>query len=385
MSKKRKHNFANSGSSRTNKKQKPGPPPSRSQKSSSAFTAAVAKSSSKSRQAHQQKLPPLNPFPPNTDVLLVGEGDLSFSHLLATAPRGLRVKTLIATTFDSRDELERKYPSTAPGYIADLSSLSPSSSSCSSSSLSSSPTTTVTLLHSIDATRLSSSKAIKSRKYDVIGFLFPHIGGKTKDQDRQIRGNQILLKGFFAAAKPLLKEGGRVVVSLFEGAVYDMWDIRGLARGDGMVGVTAGRFGTEVWEGKKKPEEKEGVSGKEGEESKDKKDEESVEDKGDPTSKDGGSDDGKKIGRGYRHARTLGELEGRGAWRGEERNARWFIFCKKGYKDEKAANAAMSVGQKKKKKSKSGDESSSEDEGSDGGWDNADIDNPWFDEDNDPN
>jgi 25S rRNA (uracil2634-N3)-methyltransferase len=113
--------------------------------------------------------------------------------------------------------------------------------------------------------------------FDVIAFMFPHIGGKSTHLDRQVRDNQQLLQSFFAAAKPLLSPRGVIVVTLFEGKHYELWDIKGLARAVGFQTRTSFKFVPEDYPG-------------------------------------------------YAHARTLGNISGGGRWKGEERDARTFIF-----------------------------------------------------------
>lgn len=54
---------------------------------------------------------------------------------------------------------------------------------------------------------------------------------------------------------------------------------------------------------------------------------------------------------GYKHARTLGNIEGEGAWKGEERDARLYIFEK---------NDGKTISQQRKRKKK--DESSSDED-----------------------
>ena len=114
-------------------------------------------------------------------------------------------------------------------------------------------------------------------------FLFPHVGGKTTDVNRQVRANQALVVGFLEGAKRMLKPGGKVVVSVFEGAPYELWGVRNLARHVGLVVEASGRWEWERWPG-------------------------------------------------YRHARTLGDLEG--GWKGEERGARVYVFGKEGGGEE---------------------------------------------------
>ncbi|KAL2003889.1 hypothetical protein VTN02DRAFT_1738 [Thermoascus thermophilus] len=179
--------------------------------------------------------------------------------------------------------------------------------------------------------------------WDIICFNFPHVGGLSTDVNRQVRSNQELLVAFFRGCVPLLSvpashdgeeendesdfeeytdselsddddddddddlagaeddndihastgtrqqgfggkrrtEPGQILVTLFEGEPYTLWNIRDLARHAGLRVVTSFRFPWTSYPG-------------------------------------------------YSHARTLGEIEGRhggrGGWRGEEREARTYVF-----------------------------------------------------------
>ncbi|ODH51712.1 hypothetical protein GX48_02179 [Paracoccidioides brasiliensis] len=180
--------------------------------------------------------------------------------------------------------------------------------------------------------------------WDIICFNFPHVGGISTDVNRQVRANQELLVSFFKACVPLLSEPvvptpsqtnadeneheytdeedwpnsgssdddggreekplprttpGRILITLFEGEPYTLWNIRDLARHAGLRVVTSFRFPWTSYPG-------------------------------------------------YSHARTVGEIEkrnggeGRGGWRGEDREARMFVFEKKGAELKAAAAAAAS-------------------------------------------
>jgi 25S rRNA (uracil2634-N3)-methyltransferase len=189
--------------------------------------------------------------------------------------------------------------------------------------------------YAINATKLSSShsKLLRTRSpFTKIVFNFPHVGGLSTDVNRQVRANQELLVGFFRAAMPLLASAerpvqkerghgedsdqdyndsdgdddedslsepsweneekavvskGQILVTLFEGEPYTLWNIRDLARHSGLKVVESFRFPWEAYPG-------------------------------------------------YAHARTVGEItrgkdrtaEGKrkGAWRGEERDARCFVL-----------------------------------------------------------
>jgi 25S rRNA (uracil2634-N3)-methyltransferase len=200
--------------------------------------------------------------------------------------------------------------------------------------------------------------------WDIISFNFPHVGGLSTDVNRQVRANQELLVSFFKACVPLLsrqgqsdedskdnfenddeyptdseedsesedepednqqirtvpRHSGQIIVTLFEGEPYTLWNIKDLARHAGLVVVTSFRF---PW----------------------------------------------KSYPGYSHARTLGVVESRknrhdndddddhqkksgGAWKGEDRDARSYVF------EVKNIQQRGSKGDKKKKKRGSDDESS---------------------------
>lgn len=86
-----------------------------------------------------------------------------------------------------------------------------------------------------------------------------------------------LLVAFFRAALPLLAPNGTIIVTLFEGEPYTLWNIRDLARHVGLKVGRSFKFSAEAYPG-------------------------------------------------YRHARTLGNIEGDGGWKGEDRPARTYVF-----------------------------------------------------------
>jgi 25S rRNA (uracil2634-N3)-methyltransferase len=308
------------------------------------------------------------PFVKQDRVLLVGEGDFSFARSLK---QHLGLKRVVATCFDGEEELSAKYPRVkenlksitstqgASNVEADASgddledeeewngfSSPPSSSSSSDESFDDNdfifredllqppskptPHRQPMIHYSINATKLSTThkKLLSpSTPFSKIVFNFPHVGGLSTDVNRQVRSNQELLVGFFNAAKGLLasdrnpvpeskeqdEQGedidfdletgepldkgnlaasnkGQIIVTLFEGEPYSLWNIRDLARHCGLRVVESFRFPWAAYPG-------------------------------------------------YRHARTIGEITGKGpvsglgsdgkrpgAWRGEEREARMFVL-----------------------------------------------------------
>ena len=316
------------------------------------------------------------PFHKQDHVLLVGEGDFSFTRSLKQH-HGL--KRVVATCFDGEKELHAKYPHVKENLLAitgvqaftngkgdvtgasiggedededeeEWNGFSSSSSSSDSSSDESfddgdfifredllpdaQPTAATqrqTSIHyGINATKLSTThRKLFSAEgpFSKIVFNFPHVGGLSTDVNRQVRANQELLVGFFNAAKGLLASEqnpvtklnnhdeldedidfdletgeplhdptstlptkGQIIVTLFEGEPYTLWNIRDLARHCGLKVVESFRFPWSAYPG-------------------------------------------------YKHARTIGEIAGKthgvtgggegkrpGAWRGEEREARMFVL-----------------------------------------------------------
>lgn len=134
-------------------------------------------------------------------------------------------------------------------------------------------------------------------------FNFPHVGGKSTDVNRQVRYNQELLVEFFRRALLSLAPGGTVVVTLFEGEPYTLWNVRDLARHSGLQVERSFRFQASAYPG-------------------------------------------------YHHARTLGVVRSKdgavgGGWKGEERAARSYVFMRK---DEVPRPVAEDVSASKKRK-----------------------------------
>jgi 25S rRNA (uracil2634-N3)-methyltransferase len=319
------------------------------------------------------------------------------------------VKHITATCYDNEETLYQKYPQAEQILLRLLSAdpaaaklalsveedsewqgLSPSVSDARSPTPSSPPIAPKTLqsqkvassnLHkiahyAINATKLSTthSKLLRAHSpFTKIVFNFPHVGGLSTDVNRQVRANQELLVGFFKSAIPLLvsverpvptergnngygdhddsemddSEGshsepgfkntertvvskGQILVTLFEGEPYTLWNIRDLARHCGLKVVESFRF---PWEAYPR----------------------------------------------YTHARTIGEItrgkdrtaekKRKGAWRGEERDARCFVLevkeeqgsSKRNSDGTEANNVELGVRKEKKRTASRADSESGSD------------------------
>lgn len=205
------------------------------------------------QQRHRQQSQALY----STDtILLVGEGNFSFARSLVENHLTEGAEQLTATCYDSEDVLYEKYEE-ARENIEIIRSLGG------------------TVLFGIDGTQLSKHKQFKNQTYSRIIFNFPHAGKikkegersiivrqreeKTiidffylacfsikgagiKDQDRNVRANQELLRRFFVSAAELLSSEGEIRVTIKTCKPYDLWAIRGLAKTSGLAVKTAVPF-----------------------------------------------------------------------------------------------------------------------------------------------
>jgi 25S rRNA (uracil2634-N3)-methyltransferase len=138
-------------------------------------------------------------------ILLVGEGDFSFSLSLAKAFSSAR--NMVSTSIDTQQDLFKKY-SNGVGNVRDL-----EEKGC-------------VVLHGVDATKMSQHYFLTTQRFDRIVYNFPHVGFLFPEGNGcQIKLNKQLIKGFLRNAKMLLKEGGEIHISHKDGEPYDKWDL----------------------------------------------------------------------------------------------------------------------------------------------------------------
>ncbi|KAF8050633.1 hypothetical protein N665_1917s0001, partial [Sinapis alba] len=146
----------------------------------------------------------------NHQILLVGEGDFSFSCCLAT--RFPSASNICASSLDSYDDVVRKYKK-ARSNLDTLKRLGAS------------------LLHGVDATKLQLHPHLNCRRFDRIIFNFPHAGFHGKETDSKlIRKHRELVFGFLHAASRMVRaDGGEIHVSHKNKAPFCHWKLEELA------------------------------------------------------------------------------------------------------------------------------------------------------------
>lgn len=154
-------------------------------------------------------------------LLLVGEGDFSFSSCLAT--KFGTANHMIATSLDSINDLHKKYGRDATNNISNLTSRG------------------ALVFHDFDACHMATEHAtslciVKQMFFDRIVFNFPHGGfPSTKAEEAEmIQKHKELIRLFFANARCMLLPNGEVHVSHKLGDEYDKWKLEEHAQ---MVGL----------------------------------------------------------------------------------------------------------------------------------------------------
>lgn len=123
------------------------------------------------------------PFEEDHRILLIGEGDFSFARSLVEHHNLAHV---YATSYDTHSTSSSKYPQVAAHTRA------LEGQGC-------------RVEYAVDATKLGRTggggKEIRAGGWDRIVFNFPHVGGLTKDVNRQVRANQgqAILVSFISA------------------------------------------------------------------------------------------------------------------------------------------------------------------------------------------
>jgi hypothetical protein len=229
-------------------------------------------------------------------ILVLGDGDFSFSASLYRQLRDHQTKAaasedsyqlrrkciLVATSYDSREEVVSKYPNSSTLHLRSLGAIgkkrkrrkrgggaleSTTVDSSSSSSLSSSPQAKNTstkeqikmssgvvgamCLHNVDATHLVDSLAAHSKfstsslpkVYDRIIWNFPHTG------EQRVHLNRNIIRDFMDVAAKCLSTNGVIYVTLNWKPPYSLWDINTLYPTDQLEAIGYLKFNKSAWTG----------------------------------------------------------------------------------------------------------------------------------------
>ncbi|KAK9924292.1 hypothetical protein M0R45_032672 [Rubus argutus] len=144
-------------------------------------------------------------------ILLVGEGDFSFSACLARAFGS--ATNMVATCLESQDSLWEKHRSCA-SHLDQLKRRG------------------CLVLHDVDVYDMDRHDILKWWKFDVIIFNFPHAGHYPWLRERDIELIQMhrsLLTMFFESARVMLNYGGEIHVTTRNDYPYNTWNVEKLA------------------------------------------------------------------------------------------------------------------------------------------------------------
>ncbi|POO03691.1 S-adenosyl-L-methionine-dependent methyltransferase [Trema orientale] len=151
----------------------------------------------------------------NHQILVVGDGDFSFSLSLARSFGS--ASNILPTSLDPFDVVTKKYKK-AKSNLENLRKLG------------------TTPLHDVNATLMKIYSVFSMRKFDRIIFNFPHAGFCGKEDDiRVIHKHRSLVHGFFWNARSMLRPDGEIHVNHKTTPPFCLWNIEELATWNSLV------------------------------------------------------------------------------------------------------------------------------------------------------
>ncbi|WVY94448.1 hypothetical protein V8G54_033536 [Vigna mungo] len=142
-------------------------------------------------------------------ILLVGEGDFSFSLSLARSFGS--AANIVASSLNSYDNVTKMYKK-AKSNLDELHKLG------------------AFLLHGVDATKMKLHPDLKIRRFDRVIFNFPHAGFHGReDSSSLIKMHKALVHGFLNNASRMLRANGEIHISHKTTKPFSYWDIENLA------------------------------------------------------------------------------------------------------------------------------------------------------------
>ncbi|PSS05999.1 Heavy metal-associated isoprenylated plant protein [Actinidia chinensis var. chinensis] len=155
-------------------------------------------------------------------ILLVGEGDFSFSACLAMAFGCAH--NIIATSLDSRGFLSSNYRK-AMSNIESLTSRG------------------AEVVHGVDATQMANHFLFRDMTFDRIVFNFPHAGfDSDESRELHLRRQRKLIRLFMKNAKKMIGKRGEIHVSHKSNAFFREWNLEQLATNEGLRLIESSRF-----------------------------------------------------------------------------------------------------------------------------------------------
>ena len=124
------------------------------------------------------------------NILLVGEGNLSFSKSLLVNPM-ISIETITATTYENDRSLSEETIQNAKWLKSQ----------------------NITVKHGIDATKLNFKI-----KFDTIVFQFPNVG--SRDPKYGQNPNHIMIKKFLDQSKNILSDDGKILITIVDSPYY---------------------------------------------------------------------------------------------------------------------------------------------------------------------
>ncbi|XP_021758840.1 uncharacterized protein At4g26485-like isoform X2 [Chenopodium quinoa] len=173
------------------------------------------------RVLHKIGVGKIGPYTRDQRVLLVGEGNFSFSASLAV-DFGLSASNIIATSLNHEDFLIKNYRE-FPNNKAEL------------------ETRGSVVLHGVNATKMVKHPFVGSMMFDRVIFNFPH-AGKFGKGDHELRMHQKLISGFLRNAKKMIAEDGEIHITSKSSRFYRRWDIPKLGSDQGLYLIQAAKF-----------------------------------------------------------------------------------------------------------------------------------------------
>ncbi|PWA41893.1 hypothetical protein CTI12_AA549910 [Artemisia annua] len=149
-------------------------------------------------------------------ILLVGEGNFSFSACLARALRS--ANNIVATSYHDQNLQVIKHPTSIP-HLEELKMLG------------------CLLVFEVDVNKMHSHPVLKKMKFDIIIYNFPHAGHYSVLKENSswlIEMHRELVGAYFKSASKMLNEGGEVHLRHRDDSPYDKWNVVSLAGESGL-------------------------------------------------------------------------------------------------------------------------------------------------------